>query len=131
MLDAASVQEVMRLHPDGARLVLRSEGGEGYNVLACSIGFQWCRTPVFAYVETLADGPPFWAEARVFVEGLTLRGGAWVIDCRDERGIREIEVQGLPDEERAAVRGRLESMPAEVLDDMESAMRAMLDPRAL
>jgi len=127
----AAAQEMMKGHPDGARLVLRSAVGEVGQDLACSIGLRWGSSPVFAYLSPRNDGPPFWSEARFFVERLSRRADAWVIECRDERGVRQIEVQPLADGERAAVRRWMESMPAEVLVGAENAMRSMLDPRAL
>ncbi|WP_248345389.1 hypothetical protein [Anaeromyxobacter paludicola] len=125
------VQEVMRQHPEGARLVLRAGGDEGWSVVACSIGFQWGRTPVFAYLVPVPDGPPFWEEGRVYVEHLTRRGTCWLIGCRDERGTTEVEVQALRGDEAVAVRCWRDALPEEVLDDMDTAMRSMLDPRAL
>lgn len=130
-LGPPTAQEVMKRHPDGARLILRSAAGEVGRDIAFSIGLRWGRSPVFAYLAPRDDGPPFWSEARVFVERLTRRGDVWVINCRDERGVREIEVHPLAYAERAAVRTWMESMRPEVLDGAENAMRSMLDPRAL
>jgi hypothetical protein len=129
-VDAATAQAVMQEHPDGARLVLRSKAGEVYHDLACAIGLSWSRTPVF---ENLAsrDGPPFRNDTKFYVERVGRRGGLWAIECRHERGICEVEVHPLSDEESVAVREWVGSLPDEMLEDLEATMREMLDPRAL
>lgn len=130
-VDADEAKALMRANPDGARLVLRSAAGGVAQDLACSIGLRWDRSPVFAYLAPHRDGPPFWSEVRFFAERLSRRGDAWVIDGRHEGGWQQVEVHPLTDEERAAMRAWVEAMPADALDGAESAMRAMLNPRAL
>ena len=130
VLDAATAKEVMQGHPEGARLVLRSEAGEVYGDIACSIGLQWSRAPVFAYLAA-GQGPPFGTDTRFFVESISRRGGVWVIGCRHERDIREVEVHPLTAQESQAVQEWLGSLPPDAADGLEAAMRDMLDPRAL
>lgn len=127
--NAATAKTVMQEHPDGARLVLRSKEGQVFRDLACSIGLSSSRTPVFAYLAA-RDGPPFRNDTKFYVERVSRRGGLWVIDCRHER-IYEVEVHPLSDEERATVQGWVRSLPDEVVEDLESTMRDMLDPRTL
>lgn len=129
-LDAATAKEVMRAHPAGARLVLRSRAGEVFGDTACCIGLQWGRSPVFAYLVS-GEGPPFALDTRFFVEGVSLRGGVWVIECRDERGICEVELHPLAVEEHAATQGWLSSLSEDAIKDLEGSMRQMLDERSL
>lgn len=129
-MDPASIMELMEQNPDGARLVLRSDGGQVFGDVACSIGYRRGRPPVFAYL-SVGGEPPFRTDLRFYVDRISRRGQAWIIECRNDGGIREIEVCALSESERRAVRGWIESLPSEVQEDLENAMRAMLDPRAL
>lgn len=130
LLDAGTAKEVMRAHPAGARLVLRNREGEVFGDTACCIGLQWSRTPVFAYLAA-GLGPPFALDTRFFVDRVSLRGGRWVVECRDERGICEIELHHLTGEEHAGVQGWLAALTEGVIEDLESSMRHMLDERGL
>jgi uracil-DNA glycosylase family 4 len=130
VLDAATAKAVMRDHPHGARLVLWTDTGEVYGDIACSIGLQWSRAPVFAYLPA-GERRPFGTDTRFFVESLSRRGGIWVIGCRHERGIRKVEVHPLTPDESSAVQEWLGSLPSDVADALEGTMRDMLDPRAL
>lgn len=127
----SSIPNLTGVHPDGARLVLRAEDGTVFGNLAFKMGVQVGRKPVFAFQVPRLKGPPFWNNERVFVEGLVQRGGKTVIACRQERGICEIEVHPLTDDERAALRAWTESLPEGVLEAMAESMNAMLDPSAL
>lgn len=124
-------EEVSHHLSDGARLVLRTTDGRVFRDLAVEIGFQQGWRPVFAFQLPLADGPPFWRDERVFIEGLVKRGDTMVISCRHEEGICEIEVSEITDVERAALREWTRSLPPGVCQAMTDAMRSMLDPRAL
>jgi uracil-DNA glycosylase family 4 len=119
------------VHTDGARLVMQSKDGGSFTDLAFRIGAQLGPTPVFAFQVPLPDGPPFWRDIRVFIEGTVKRGDKTVIACRHEEGICEITVHPLTDDERAAVDEWTRSLPDGVLEDMKDAMDDMLDPRAL
>ncbi|MGC3996994.1 MAG: uracil-DNA glycosylase family protein [Anaeromyxobacter sp.] len=130
VLDAATARAVMQDHPDGARLVLRSKDGHVHRDLACAIGLSWSRTPVFAYLES-GDGPPFQSETRFYVERIARRDGLWVIECRHQRGIHEVEVHPLSEAESASIQEWLGSLPGEAVQDLDATMRHMLDPRAL
>lgn len=130
ILDAVTAKEVMRAHPAGARLVLRNGKGEVFGDTACCIGLQWSRTPVFAYLAT-GHGPPFASDTRFFVNRVSLRGGRWIVECRDERGISEIELHQLTGEEHASVQGWLAALPEDVVEDLEGSMRPMLDEHGL
>lgn len=129
-LDAATAKEVMRAHPAGARLVMRNSAGEVFGDTACCIGLQSTRTPIFAYLAA-GMGPPFATDTRYFVMRVRLRGEVWVVECRDERGICEVEVHHLTGEEHASVQGWLSSLPDESIQDLETSMRHMLDARSL
>lgn len=129
-LDAATARAVMQEHRAGARLVLRSVDGNVYRDLACAIGLQWSRSPAFAFLPS-GDGPPFSNDMRFYVERVFRRDGLWVIACRHERGIREIELHPLAPDERAGVQAWLRALPDEVIRDLETTMRDILDPRAL
>ncbi len=124
-------RELTHVHPDGARLVLRTEDGKEFTDLAFKMGVQLGPTPAFAFQVPLPDGPPFWRDERVFIESRVERGGNIVIGCRHEGGLREIEVLPLTDEERAALREWTQTLPEGVLEAMSDALGAMLDPRAL
>lgn len=129
-IDGDEAKALLREHSEGARIVLRSADGVAQDI-ACSIGLRWERYPMLAYLVPHRNGPPFWSEVRLYVDGLSRRGNLWVIDGRHERGPQQVEVHPLAEEERADIRGWFATMPADVLDDAERGMRAMLDVRAL
>jgi uracil-DNA glycosylase family 4 len=128
---ATSSQVQAGVHSDSARLVLRTEDGRSYSDLAFRMGAQLGPTPVFAFQVPLPNGPPFWRDIRVFMEGTVRRGDKTVISCRRKDGISEVEVHPLTEDEQAAILEWTQSLPEGVLDAMKEEMDAMLDPRAL
>jgi uracil-DNA glycosylase family 4 len=122
-------QKIAGVYPDGARLALRSRDGREFTEIAFKVGVQLGRTPVFAFQIPRRDGPPFWDDQRVFIEGLVKRGDNTIIACRHEGGICEIEANPLTDEDRAALREWTEAAPHGVVGAMAESMNSTLDPR--
>ncbi len=76
---------------------------------------------------------PFAGHTRFYVEGLKqIEADVWLLQCRHEGGISEIEIQPLAtDAERVELRRWIDSLPPEVVRHAEATMRSMLDPRTL